>query len=76
MPNMGARKADQGKGSRMKQPKRTYQDQWVKGALLDSDLRDIYKSALNKNDALLVLAGHLIEQVAKISTALSQLERV
>jgi hypothetical protein len=43
--------------------------------LLDSDLRDIYKSSIDKNDALLVLAGQMIEQLAKITNTLSQLER-
>jgi hypothetical protein len=44
--------------------------------LLDSDLRDIYKQAIEKNDALVVLAGQMLEQLAKITTVLSQLERV
>jgi hypothetical protein len=44
--------------------------------LVDSDLRQIYKKAIGKNDALVVLAGQLIEQNAKLITVLSQLENV
>lgn len=43
---------------------------------LDKDLREIYKKAIDKNNALVVLAKEMIEKAAEIATILSQLKKV
>lgn len=44
--------------------------------LLVQDLREINKSAVNKNDALYLLSVRLIEDAARIQITLAQLEKV
>jgi len=43
---------------------------------LDEELRQIYRDAINKNDALLILARQLCDKSSEIVAVLAQLENV